>query len=238
MSGGSKINWTKLIVEGLAITASILVAFAIDAWWDGLQDRELEDQALGTLLEEIEVLQVLMDSAMAEHAAISGAGEYLLTAIADPDGRDPDSVAVAAHRIESMFLWGTDVRAYELLVSSGRLDVLSDPTIADGLVYLRNLFEIVNRFQAREEDFLESQLAPYYDDLLDRGRAQWRRPPALEAVRIRRFPADYLTLLESRKFNNLVQRRLALMALVDGFYPRVRETLEELRIAASESPAR
>jgi len=35
-----KIPWKRLVLEATAIVASILLAFAIDAWWDERQDRK------------------------------------------------------------------------------------------------------------------------------------------------------------------------------------------------------
>ena len=236
-SGGRvHVRVTRILLEGVAITASILAAFAIQAWWDGRQDADLERAALRTLLAEVELLEIVMDSATAEHAAVVSAGTYLLSAIHAPDGRDADSVAMAAHRIESMFLWGTDVRTYDLLVGSGRLNILADPSIAESLVYLRNLFDIVNQFQAREEAFLEGQLGPFYDAGLDRSRYPWWTPGTFDDVKLRTFPTNYLALLNDRTFNNLVQRRLSLLVVVDGFYPRIRRELAEIRAAAAASP--
>ena len=231
-SGGPvRVRVARVLLQGAAVTASILAAFAIQAWWDGRQDADLERAALRTLLAEVELLEIVMDSATAEHAAVVSAGTYLLSAIHAPDGRDADSVAMAAHRIESMFLWGTDVRTYDLLVGSGRLNILADASIAESLVYLRNLFEIVNRFQAREEAFLERELGRFYDASLDRSRDPWWTPGTFDEVELRRFPTNYVTLLNDRTFSNLVQRRLSLLVVVDGFYPRIRQTLAEIRVA-------
>jgi hypothetical protein len=44
MSG--RIPWSRVAVEGLVIVASILLAFAIDAWWDQIGQREEERVAL------------------------------------------------------------------------------------------------------------------------------------------------------------------------------------------------
>ena len=40
MTDTSAIPWKRLSVEATAIVASILLAFTIDAWWDGVQYRE------------------------------------------------------------------------------------------------------------------------------------------------------------------------------------------------------
>ena len=44
----------RLLVEALAIVASILAAFAIDAWWDGRQNLAEEVELLVGLTEEFE----------------------------------------------------------------------------------------------------------------------------------------------------------------------------------------
>jgi len=40
MSDTQTIPWKRISVEAVAIVASILLAFSIDAWWDGFQQRE------------------------------------------------------------------------------------------------------------------------------------------------------------------------------------------------------
>ncbi len=50
MTDQSDISWNRILVEGVAIVASILIAFAIDAWWD-LRGQEEEAQAYLTALE-------------------------------------------------------------------------------------------------------------------------------------------------------------------------------------------
>jgi hypothetical protein len=65
MTESQNIPWKRIAVEGAAIVASILLAFAIDAWWD---DRQLvqetaEDLAIVQyeLAENIRLAQVTMD---------------------------------------------------------------------------------------------------------------------------------------------------------------------------------
>ncbi len=37
-----QVPWLRVFVEGVVIVGSILLAFGIDAWWDGVQERALE----------------------------------------------------------------------------------------------------------------------------------------------------------------------------------------------------
>lgn len=51
---GRRARWLRITAEGAVIVASILLAFAIDAWWDRQQDREDEREALAVLVEELD----------------------------------------------------------------------------------------------------------------------------------------------------------------------------------------
>jgi hypothetical protein len=46
MSRADKIPWKRLSVEALAIVGSILLAFAIDAWWEDLARSSDEVESL------------------------------------------------------------------------------------------------------------------------------------------------------------------------------------------------
>ena len=52
MADIQKIPWKRLSVEAAAIVASILLAFAIDAWWDHRNDLIVEDEILRDLEDE------------------------------------------------------------------------------------------------------------------------------------------------------------------------------------------
>ena len=47
------IQWSRLSIETVAIVGSILLAFAIDAWWQDHQDRENEEEYLVSLRQEL-----------------------------------------------------------------------------------------------------------------------------------------------------------------------------------------
>jgi hypothetical protein len=54
MNEPSNIPWNRIFVEGIAIIASILIAFAIDAWWDNRQESESEVRDLIRVSAELE----------------------------------------------------------------------------------------------------------------------------------------------------------------------------------------
>ena len=54
MTKNQPIPWLRIGTESVAIVGSILLAFAIDAWWDERQERRLESEYLAAVLDEID----------------------------------------------------------------------------------------------------------------------------------------------------------------------------------------
>ena len=54
-----QIPWLRVFVEGVVIVGSILLAFGIDAWWEGRQEREREATYLSALVAEVERNRVI-----------------------------------------------------------------------------------------------------------------------------------------------------------------------------------
>jgi len=115
--------WIRVVAEGAAIVLSILLAFAIDAWWDSRQAAQAESAVIGSLVEEIDVAMAYLDEALDEHTQVMEGAE----AWARVSNDIPlDSVArlvrlISAHRTPNLALSSVDA-----LLSSGRLELIRD----------------------------------------------------------------------------------------------------------------
>lgn len=69
---------TDRLGEALTITVSILLAFAIDAWWDGVQESNLDGAHLASVLREMETTSELLDDAIRLHALTMDRAESVL----------------------------------------------------------------------------------------------------------------------------------------------------------------
>lgn len=49
----SQIPWTRILAEGAIIVVSILLAFAIQAWWEGSKERAEEQRILAAIRAEL-----------------------------------------------------------------------------------------------------------------------------------------------------------------------------------------
>ena len=147
-----RIPWTRVFLEGVVIVGSILLAFGIQAWWDGLQEREEEQEILVGLEAEFVDLQARLQRWTAYNRWGAGMLERVLS----------DSVAtLQAPSIDSAFSAATVVNvldqggALEALLSSGRLELIRDREIRARL--------------AKWPDWLDdmNDLAMFYLDFLD-----------------------------------------------------------------------
>ncbi len=50
----SSIAWKRRVTEGVVIVGSILLAFAIDAWWEGRAERAVEEDILRAAAAEVD----------------------------------------------------------------------------------------------------------------------------------------------------------------------------------------
>ncbi len=127
MTDRQKVPWARLGVESVAIVASILVAFAIDTWWDERQDREHERIYLGSLRQEFaDGLAAAASSEELRHVTVA-AHESLVAQIQGarraPDGDLYTWISLASYPIQY-----NPPRAVfnDLVASGGTLLIRSD----------------------------------------------------------------------------------------------------------------
>ena len=75
--------WKRLSIEATVIVGSILLAFAIDAWWDQRQERSLERTALIGLQSEYQNHRALIVRHKAQHESIIQHVSYLGNGVRD-----------------------------------------------------------------------------------------------------------------------------------------------------------
>jgi len=122
----TRIHWPRVLVEGVVIVGSILLAFGIDAWWDQSQRRGEEQRLLRNLHAEFQeardTLRVSIDRHRVYHGSAASLVQGTNTGLATP--------ALSFRPIYQTFvaLNTTHLKtgALDGALSSGRLDIVSD----------------------------------------------------------------------------------------------------------------
>ena len=192
-----------MLTEGLVIVTSILLAFAIDAWWDRRGERGRELEALAALSEDFAAADSLLAvrvSAIDSAAVAARAIIDLVGPDADLDGLD--SLAVLIPRIIRRPIYEPPMGTLEALLGSGELRLISDIELRAELASFPSIVADMRETQDFGTNVVFGMLLPYLN----------ARVPMLEYGLMARgdsdFDGDSSVLMRSLEFENLAQNRL------------------------------
>ncbi len=149
----AQIPWLRVFVEGVVIVVSILLAFGIEAWWDGVQDRQEEQEVLRGLASDFTINVGLLRGVIIQHQDQHG----LLIGLEAMS--DSQLAAVPSNLADDYATAIMNARTFdprdgtlEAVISSGRLSILDS--------HLRDmLMEWKRRISDVQEEADEMRLA-------------------------------------------------------------------------------
>ena len=236
-----RIPWTRLFAEGAIIVVSILLAFAIDAWWDSAQERSREDAYLRQLVSDLE--STLENNA--RFSALADSVDWIEPRLvrlyyeADPPPRD----SVADWLVKRAY-WVVQPRlgTVEALVRSGDLALIRDEALrADLIDYLTSMQAFKGFEEAAEERYLAagSDLSRHIDQL--RIRIEALTPAARDSIvasnplapvpsgRLRPLPpAELVTRLRTPDVHQILFRMLGAKTTMRAYRDLMKASTERL----------
>ncbi len=160
-----------LFVEGVAIVLSILLAFAIDAWWDERKERDEEREAMESLYVEFKANRDEAATVIATH-------ERSLQVVATLMELGQDEVlALPAEEVDEMIRFFANPRTFDAvrgsidaLTSSGKLGILRDRELREALTTFVNILEDA----AEDRDYLSQTSMTVWNEVARNG-GPWRK---------------------------------------------------------------
>lgn len=163
MNTDRKIPWPRIVVEGVVIVASILLAFSIDAWWGERQRQDAEQAVLQTLLDDLRVKQVLLVDMNRFNKAIVASAETLLRVAAGAEQKPSedtiDRLIVDTWWVSSEALW--DSAPLNLLIAGGNLSLVSNLSLVQELAALQVAIGRVRFHYRNDGAFHNDVVTPY-----------------------------------------------------------------------------
>ncbi len=172
-------SWSGMLAEGLTIVLSILLAFAIDAWWDGRHDRAREDAYLRMLAADLR--QTLDNNAMfgARADSIDWAGARLLRAYYEPEVPPRDSLQRWITLALGWWVVQPTLGTAQTLVMTGDLRLVRSDSIRAAIPRYLTVMTAFDGFELQGQDMWQEAV----DRLAD------RVGPELTLLRLARTPA-------------------------------------------------
>ncbi len=132
-----EIPWPRILAEGVAIVVSILLAFAIEAWWQEHHERIVEQEYLVAVLSDIDAVIAEVDRSIAGNVRYNESGRQRLAAMRD-GAQLSDSLAESTlSEMRNSYRVRANLDSYTDLLSSGGVTTLRDPTVRTALAKLR-----------------------------------------------------------------------------------------------------
>jgi hypothetical protein len=214
MTEANNIQWKRLSTEAAVIVASILLAFGIDAWWEGRQDRQLEQSILSSLLDEFRGIEKMFGHERRTQQGILDATQRLLRATLDSDF---ELERGAIDRNLADIGWASDATDWNTavldgLISGGDISLVSNTDLRRVLAIWPARIERIKLYYREDSAYFFSTLGPflnmnaYMPPVANAGQFEPGHPENEVYVSRYSHSADYdnSTLLSDRVFQNIL----------------------------------
>lgn len=210
MANSKSIPWRRIVAEGAAIVLSILLAFAIEAWWDGVLQRRAEQQILLRLRSDFQAVRKEAGRLKAGHQRVSDAALNLL-ALTGPRASPATNRArvdtLVASLVAGPGIFVPTQGTLSALLNTDGLRSVSDAELRSALSEWPRHVAVVQRTETQVQTLVLEHLMPYLYE-----RVPVRTLDLISSPEVRgelsRFPLESHRLLSDINFENLVNDRL------------------------------
>jgi hypothetical protein len=217
MSNSQSIPWKRISVEAAAIVASILLAFAIDAWWQDRQTRIEEQEVLAGLRAEFLANRELLSRHLADNLKGLQSLEDIVLLIENGQSGDAKSTVFAV-----LFEMGSPLTTdlgngtLNALLNSGRVEILASRKLRTMLTAWDGVIGEVWDDQANNAKMVFEMFLPY---IVQEGYSRH----AMEGD-----PAAINRLLNDETFRHLVEIRYGYKNHLSGEFETAIATAAEI----------
>jgi hypothetical protein len=209
-----EIPWPRIFAEGAAIVVSILLAFGIEAWWEGRQDRQVEQSILSSLLDEFRGVEKMLDHERTTQNGILDATQRLLHTALESDSKLEEN---SIDRYLADIGWASDETDWNTavldgLIASGDISLVSNTELRRQLAIWPAWIERIKLYYRQDTDFVFLTVTPflianaYMPPVANAGANEPGHPEnEIYVARYSHFAQyDNSALLSDRKFQNIL----------------------------------
>ena len=165
-----QVPWTRMIVEGVVIVSSILLAFSIDALWEERNERQQEQAVLVNLQAEFAEGLQLFDSFIIQMDDRESFAISLLKVARDPGTRLPDNIATM---LTQVFLnqrtLNAPTGALDSYLASGNSELIQNLRLRTLLASWSSLLDENTEEEIGTDKLIDEELRPFLMSRIELG---------------------------------------------------------------------
>lgn len=221
--------WHRQVINGVAIVGSILLAFAIDAWWDERKLMLSAHSRIQSVGQELEVISGRLERSIRMAQVAEEAATVWLERAPDLPPQTLNSL------LGDMVMWATsDVSSPSLqaLINSNAVDLVEDAELRDWVLSFPTEVQDFVEEENGSVSFIDSAFIPYLAehavsignaDPLEMGFSG-RAPPEQVAVLIDDWGFETLVVWRATKARDVVDSANALKSVIAKGQELIRRT--------------
>jgi hypothetical protein len=212
---GQPLEWNRLLLEGVVIVASILLAFAIDTWWDDRQDRQAESNQLLSVAAELEssaeqIREKLDVLAVADNAA----REFISWMGPEPQPVEQNEFKETFRKMYSIGTFVLLRGASERYLAGDRVDAVRHIEVQKAIAdWYAAAGDLERQYAWLRE--AHSVLGNYFLDAVPRLHLE-RSHPIMQDIQDSRFPLNQSGLLSDPRFESRMSQYLIRIRFVQS----------------------
>lgn len=208
----------------MSAIASILLAFGINAWWEGRQDREEEHQALVALAKDFDTAADDISRTLGQIDSVSAATRAVLQWTGrDADSRRADSLSLFLPTITRLPAFRPPLGTLEALLGSGDLRLIRNDDLRAALASFPSRLARMQRTEDFGAETLFGGFMPYMNRSIPMRQFDGVGDGAT------RFETDVGVLLRSVEFENQLEARLRNVTILEGAAQNMRDFISTVR---------
>ena len=225
------VPWPRVLAEGVVVVASILLALAADAWWDGQTDRSLERDTLERLYAGLgQIDEVLVEWQSRNQTVVDASAELLRhTGPAGSTLINQDSIAALIGT--AMVVWTLDppAAAISSLETSGRLGLIRNQEILTQLASWQSILADHQRDEQAVSDYVYGTIQPFLVSRLSWRNVLFYSRDSVAMGTPGAFTDDFVNILRDRDFEGHMAGLRSVTGSLVRDYQALRESLRELQ---------
>jgi hypothetical protein len=228
--------WARILIEAVVIVGSILLALAVDEWWEDREIRQAEREVLVRLADEFEANAAQLEIKGGEHEEVLVYGEALLEVMGPSErgGIPLDSLSTLYWNFFKTPTYDPEDGVLNSLITSGEMGIITNDRLRTALAGWPSLVKDLKEDEDRAWEYVDRVIFPFIDREISLRSLQFIQRPDLLG-RPSDFQSGLGELLRNREFENYVVGRMVRVETVIDPLRAVGEGLDTIRaLLASE----
>ncbi len=217
--------------EILLVVIGILIALQINDWNQARLNSKEDRRISQDILDQFQLYRFLFKNGMGTWETVVGSANTLLLIINDPAIRpDDEKLAMYIHQLTLNWLSGTSTTIYDVLASSGDLEIISSDLLRNTLAELKYQMEHLNHSEEYYVQFVNQEFLPFLNRFVDRSdvRGNYVKGQWIISHHASPFKSSFDDLIQSREFANLLTDLIYASNRSINVYQRLEKNLDQI----------